>query len=207
MKSIKIFILLQLACILFACNNTESVFILEEESFFTNVDLLGIELIVRGTIGDEPFEFTNSGDGVNLPSNQVFGISPHPTHLFGTEFIIDRIPSISPRLILGITKDALDDKWEDQMQVGVYDVWTNSNDSGGLGYVAYVDRDDFGTSGFSLDWFEITSITPINLDDNLENEVNGQLYHVEGKFRVKFRGSILETIEADYFSAIFLDPA
>jgi hypothetical protein len=216
MKS-NVFFVFILCCLLTACNKEDD-FLVEENPTSNIIDTDGHDFLIRGDIDGEEFMITHESNvQLNSPVNDDMSSSARP--FFGTWFRIKHPGKLKEMDILfGITENG-DSKFEDVVQVGTYGWYGFDVPSQSVGE-AFVKGITFkeDRAMTSATWphssnpdnhFEITSITPLELDKNLDEIYSGKLYKVEGNFAVDLdkwdNSGDTPRLTIDYFSAIFYD--
>lgn len=203
-----------LCCFFAACNNGDN-FLLEDDPVLITNDVDDHEFVIRGDINGEEFLLNHeSSVQFNSPSNFADLYS-----YFGTAFRLEYPGDLAETIIVfGLTNKDVNASFEDIVRPGTYD-WYNfalPNQSVGQAVVDNVtfegDRDmtNLPLANFSPDnYFEITSVTPLELDENLEETYNGNIYNVEGHFSIELEkwdnSGEMPRLTVEYFSAIFYD--
>jgi len=206
------YFLLVVCCLLAACNYGDD-FLVEEDPVFTSINIDGHDFEIRGDIDGEEFLLKHeSSIQYNSPTNfdELYSYC-------GTAFRLDYPGELPETLIVfGLTiKNA---KFEDVVQPGTYS-WFDfalSNQSVGQAVVENVtfgsnrDMTNLPLADFNPDnYFEITSVTPLELDENLEEIYTGKIYNVEGHFAIDLdkwdNSGESPRLTVEYFSAIFYD--
>lgn len=205
-------------CILFvSCQKEEP--LVETDPASEIIDIDGHDFLIKGDIDGEAFVINHvSNVERNSPSSEDTSDSGRP--FFGTWFGIKypgKLPETEIRF--GITENG-DSRFEDVVQVRTYDEWYGFNvPSQSVGEVfvhSITFKEDramtssiWASSSNANSYFEITSITPLELDENLDEIYSGKLYKVEGRFAVdldKWNNSgETPRLTVEYFSAIFYD--
>ena len=212
-----VFFMLILGCLLIACNKEDN-FLVEENPTSNIIDIDGHDFLIKGDIDGEEFLITHQSNvQLNSPVNDDMSSSGRP--FFGTWFRIaypGELPEID--ILFGITENG-DTKFEDAVQVGIYDFYGFDAPSQSVGE-AFVKgitfNNDIAMTSATYPYntnpdfhFEITSITSLDLDENLEDIYSGKLYKVEGNFAVDLdkwdNSGETPRLTVEYFSAIFYD--
>ena len=206
-----------LCCLFMACNTEDDLFV-EQDPASNIIDIDGHDFLIRGNIDGEVFEIKHESNvQLNSPANDDMSSSARP--FFGTWFRIN-YPGELPEanILFGITENG-DSKFEDVVKVGTYGYYGFDVPTESVGEV-FVNNLTFkeDRSMTSATWpsnsdpdnyFEITAITPLELDENLDEIYSGKLYKVEGHFAVYLdkwdNSSEFPRLTVDYFSAIFYD--
>jgi hypothetical protein len=203
-------------CVLFAgCQKEEPLFETDPASKIIDID--GHDFIIRGDIDGEKFVINHvSNVELNTPVNDDMTSSGRP--FFGTWFRIE-YPGQLPEteILFGITENG-DSKFEDVVQVRTYSWYGFNVPSQSVGEAFVNDitfKEDRAMTSATVtanapdNYFEITSITPLELDENLDEIYSGKLYKVEGRFGVDLEkwdnSGEAPRLTVEYFSAIFYD--
>ncbi len=210
-----------LCSLLFACNEdlTGDYYddiLSEEEPETTVLDVDGHDFVIMGDVDGEPFVIHHEGKfQYNAPANDGTSTSARP--FFGTFFIIRYAGQPTEAyIVFGLTENG-DSRFEDVVQVGTYDWFNHSYPSQSVGQ-ATINQLDFQGDGMTNttipqsnpdNYFEITSITPLELDENMDEAHEGRIYKVEGHFAVDLdkwdNSDDVPRMTVEYFSAIFYD--
>lgn len=216
MKSNVLFVFI-MCCLLTACNK-EKDFLVEENPTSNFIDIDGNDFVIKGDIDGEEFIIHHeSSVQLNGPANDDMTSSGRP--FFGTSFSIKYPGKLTETGILfGITESG-DSKFADVVKVGTYnwygfDVPTQSVGEAFIGGITFKEDRDMTSAVWPFNtnpdnYFEITSITPLELDKNIDEIYTGKLYKVEGRFAVDLdkwdNSGETPRLTVDYFSAIFYD--
>lgn len=217
MKKINIPLAAMICFLLSACNKDSH--ILVEDMPNTNViDIDGHDFIIQGDIDGEEFIIRHaSSEEHNSPINDGQSQSGRP--FFGSVFTLD-VPeqSYKTELVFGLTENG-DSAFDDVVQVGTYDWFDHVYPSSSVGQASINQLNyegEFMTNSIFANhnpenYFEITAISLLEKDDNLDELYSGKLYKIEGHFSVELNklSNTEETQEkrltVEYFSAIFYD--
>jgi len=188
----------------------------------TLVDFLEHDLYIRGTLDGVDFEVVHQDiDSYNANLNYNATTNIHPDAFFGSSFVLDDEQSSNYYQTLytfGISKEE-DSQFEEVVKVGKYswyDYWNDVTAEGNALASYHELGDDMFWSKMppsepnTEDYFEITAITPIAIDEDLLPEYEGKLYVVEGNFAIdiqSFAGARSSRLVVESFSALFYDDA
>lgn len=209
---------LLLFCGLFVACNPEKDVLIEEDPQSNIINIDGHDFVIEGDIDGEAFVLRHESNvQFNAPRNDDMASSARP--FFGTSFRL-QYPGELPEaeIFLGITENG-DSNFGDVIQVGTYGWYGFDVPSQSVGE-AFINTLTFGedVAMTSATWphnsdpdnyLEITSVTPLELDENLDETYAGRLYKVEGHFAVDLdkwdNSGDTPRLTIDYFSAIFYD--
>ena len=210
-----VFLVLIISCLLTACNKEDD-FYVEEDPASDIINIDGHDFLIQGDIDGEEFViYHESNVQLNAPLNDDMASSARP--FFGTVFRIE-YPGELPETYIsfGLTENG-DSKFEDVVQLGTYGWYNHAVPSQSVGE-AFINQLVFGEDNMTNstlpqlnpdNYFEITSITPLELDENLDKVYSGKLYKVEGHFGIDLdkwdNSGEIPRLTVDYFSAIFYD--
>jgi len=203
--------------LLTACNKDDDFFV-EEDPASNIIKINGHDFLIKGDIDGEEFVINHESNvQLNSPVNDDQSSSGRP--FFGTYFRIE-YPGELPEteIQLGITENG-DSKFEDVVKVGTYGWYGFDLPSTSVGEAFINDitfKDDramtsaiYPSNSNPDTYLEITSITPLELDENLDEIYSGKLYKVEGHFAVNLdkwdNSGEAPLLTVEYFSAIFYD--
>jgi len=211
-----IFFIFLLCFLLTACNKNDD-FLTEENPSTKVIEMDGHDFIIKGDIDGEDFVIHHESTvQYNSPVNDDQSNSGRP--FFGSSFTIeDSGPELyKVHIVFGLTENG-NTKFEDIFRVGTYDWFNHSYPTQSVGE-ATINQLIF--NGYDMtnstipdnnpnNYFEITSITPLELDINLDEVYSGKLYKVEGHFAIDLEkwdnSGDTPRLTVEYFSAIFYD--
>jgi hypothetical protein len=214
-KSNVLFILLFFT--LFTACEKEQIITGDDEIRTSNlIRVNGNDIVLKGAIDGEEFVFQHENNAeYNVPSHS----DTHPDwSYFGTSFMIKYPGQPTEALIkFGLTRNK-EARFEDVVRVGTYNGWYGFTTNPSVGLVAVEGLEFRGESMTSAIWsnnnnadsyFTITSITPLEMDENFVDKYSGQLYRVEGRFATNLdkwdNSGDAPRLTIEYFSAIFYD--
>ena len=213
MNKLYLFLTVLSCCLWTACTNPNGD--LMEEDPATNIIVIdGHDFVVRGDIDGEEFVIKHeSSVQRNWPENTPIFLRP----TFGTHFML-RYGGLYPErnIHFGITRDE-NSLFDDVVRVGRYG-WRDDSQPNQFEGEAMINQLIFGSDNMTStvhpelnpeNYFEITAITPLELDKNLDDLYEGKLYKVEGHFAIDLdkwdNSDHIPRLTIDYFSAIFYD--
>jgi hypothetical protein len=215
MVTSRIVFILTLCGLLTACASSEN-FLIEEDPVSNVINLDAHDFYITGDIDGEDFVIYHTDHTqYNEPVNDDRATSGVP--FFGTSFII-RLPGEPSRtnILFGLTESG-SSRFENVVKVGTYGWFNHSypNQSVGEALINQLNFNDLYMTNSTIpqsnpdNYFEITSITPLELDENLSDIYAGKLYKVEGHFAIDLdkwdNSGEVPRLTVDYFSAIFYD--